>query len=313
MMDNKINARVLARFAVLLAIEALFCFTPLGSIPALGPIVMTLAMIPVILTGQLMGPGAGSLMGAFAGAMGMLLREYRTYVNIISGAVVVLLGLNFLGIFKFNFASPFSKMAEYWRLVIGSGKKFLIIANYTNTILTGFIHYFRAGLVWTGYNRVDWFLDTKRQPTMAAGFWYTNLPRKNRYNIKRIVKLKDIPDNCKYIDDSGTLCVDYCWIPSDYKKPFAVSAYPMLKGILELGYEVVSDKQYENLFKFSYYYYFKCVMPELLVDAADEFENRINFNDENDLLSNLCYDHMYQTIDNRQEIDFEEHYTIDNA
>ncbi|MDR0328579.1 MAG: hypothetical protein LBI05_09825, partial [Planctomycetaceae bacterium] len=78
----------------------------------------------------------------------------------------------------------------------------------------------------------------------APGFWYTNLRRKNRYNIKKIVKLKDIPDQWKYIDDNGTLCVDRCWIPSDYKKPFAVSAYPLLKGILELGYEIVLDNQY---------------------------------------------------------------------
>ena len=33
-------------------------------------------------------------------------------------------------------------------------------------------------------------------------------------------------------------------IPSDYKKPFAVSVYPILKGILELGYEIVLDNQY---------------------------------------------------------------------
>jgi len=79
---------------------------------------------------------------------------------------------------------------------------------------------------------------------MAPGFWYTNLPRKNRYNKKKIVKRKEIPSGCQYIDDNGVLCVDRCWIPSDYKKPFAVSVYPILKGILELGYEYVSDQEY---------------------------------------------------------------------
>lgn len=57
----------LTQFAILLAIEAIFCFTPLGSLPALGPIVMTLAMIPVIATGIIMDIKYASLMGFFAG------------------------------------------------------------------------------------------------------------------------------------------------------------------------------------------------------------------------------------------------------
>ncbi|MDL2219392.1 ECF transporter S component [Ruminococcaceae bacterium OttesenSCG-928-O06] len=57
----------LTQFSIMLAIEAVFCFTPLGSLPALGPIVMTMAHIPVIFTAILLGTGAGTLMGAFAG------------------------------------------------------------------------------------------------------------------------------------------------------------------------------------------------------------------------------------------------------
>jgi len=57
----------LTQFSILLAIEALVCFTPLGSLPAFGPIVMTLGMIPVIVTAILLGTGAGSAMGFFAG------------------------------------------------------------------------------------------------------------------------------------------------------------------------------------------------------------------------------------------------------
>lgn len=56
---------------MLLAIEAVFCFTPLGSLP-IGPIVATLAMIPVIITAILLGTGAGSAMGAFAGLFSLL-------------------------------------------------------------------------------------------------------------------------------------------------------------------------------------------------------------------------------------------------
>lgn len=42
-------------------------------------------------------------MGAFAGTIGAFLREYSTIVNIVAGGVIVLFGLNFLGIIKFNF------------------------------------------------------------------------------------------------------------------------------------------------------------------------------------------------------------------
>ena len=40
----------MAHFALLLAIEAIVCFTPLGSLPAIGPIVATLGMVPVSYT-----------------------------------------------------------------------------------------------------------------------------------------------------------------------------------------------------------------------------------------------------------------------
>ena len=41
-------------------------------------------------------------MGAFAGTAGRLLREYQTAFNLVSGAVVVLFGLNYLGIIRVN-------------------------------------------------------------------------------------------------------------------------------------------------------------------------------------------------------------------
>lgn len=63
---------VLTQFAMLLAIEAVVCFTPLGSLPAIGPIVATLAMVPVIITAVLLGTGAGAAMGAFAGLFSLL-------------------------------------------------------------------------------------------------------------------------------------------------------------------------------------------------------------------------------------------------
>ena len=65
-MKNK-KAFDIAAFGILLAIEILFCFTVLGSLPAIGPIVATFMMIPVVITAILLGPGAGTLMGFFAG------------------------------------------------------------------------------------------------------------------------------------------------------------------------------------------------------------------------------------------------------
>ena len=66
-MNRKNKTLFMVQFGILLAIEAVFCFTPLGSLPALGPIVATLAMIPVVITALLLGTKAGTMMGAFAG------------------------------------------------------------------------------------------------------------------------------------------------------------------------------------------------------------------------------------------------------
>lgn len=42
------------------------------------------------------------MMGALAGSMGAFLRQYQTAVNVVSGLIVILFGLNYLGIIKFN-------------------------------------------------------------------------------------------------------------------------------------------------------------------------------------------------------------------
>lgn len=39
-------------------------------------------------------------LGALAGTLGSLLKEYQTAVNIVSGLIVIFFGLNFLGVFK---------------------------------------------------------------------------------------------------------------------------------------------------------------------------------------------------------------------
>jgi len=142
---------------------------------------------------------------------------------------------------------PFSRSIEYWKLLIESGKKFLIISNITNVLTTAYIHYFMDNKIFPGYNRIDWFENPKRVCIDAAGHWYTNFPIKDRpkYKHLKIISLKDIPEKYKKLDDNGTLLVDNCHIPSNYKHPFAVSTRSILNGLLENGYKIVQAKQYE--------------------------------------------------------------------
>jgi len=141
---------------------------------------------------------------------------------------------------------PFSRAIDFWRIMIESGKRFIIISNVLNAVTPAFIPYFKEGKAWAGYNRVDTYLNPRREFTNAQGHWYTNVPIKNRpkYKHLKIVPLKEIPEKYKKYDDSKTLVVDHCYIPSDYKKPFAISARPILNGLLEKGYEIVKDNQY---------------------------------------------------------------------
>ena len=141
---------------------------------------------------------------------------------------------------------PFSRAVEYWEVIIKSGKKFIIISNISNPITPAFIHYFKDKKVWAGYNRIDNYLNPKRELVEASGHWYTNIPIKNRpkYKHLKIVPLKDIPEKYKKYDDSNMLIVDNCYIPENYKKSFAVSTRPILNGLLEKGFEIISEKQY---------------------------------------------------------------------
>ena len=49
------------------------------------------------------------IMGAFMGVLGKLVREYQTVLNILTGAVVILFGLNFMGVLKIGFLNRASQ------------------------------------------------------------------------------------------------------------------------------------------------------------------------------------------------------------
>jgi len=141
---------------------------------------------------------------------------------------------------------PFSRAADYWEIIIGSGKKFLIISNETNVKNQPYISYFINKKVWTGYNSVYEYLNPKREIVRATGRWFTNLPVKNRPKSKNIklMPLKEIPAKFKKYDDTKMLLLDNGYIPSNYTKPFAVSLAPVLNGLLEMGYQYTQDREY---------------------------------------------------------------------
>jgi len=141
---------------------------------------------------------------------------------------------------------PFSRAADYWKITIESRKRFIIISNITNPITPAFISYFKENKVWAGYNRIDYFFNPKKQLVDAAAHWYTNIPINDRPKHKhlKIVPLKEIPEKYKKQDDLKILLVDGCYIPKNYKNPFAVSARPILNGLLEKGYQIVKAEQY---------------------------------------------------------------------
>jgi predicted GIY-YIG superfamily endonuclease len=141
---------------------------------------------------------------------------------------------------------PFSRAIDYWRIVIESGKKFIILSTPLNPVTSAFIPYFKNKQAHTGYTRVDWFLNPKKELVSMPTFWYTNIAIENRPRARllKIIPLQDIPEEFKCFDDSGTLLVDKGYIPSNYPHPFAVSVNPIHNGLLEKGYEIVQDKQY---------------------------------------------------------------------
>jgi predicted GNAT superfamily acetyltransferase len=55
--------------------------------------------------------------------------------------------------------------------------------------------------------------------------------------------LKNIPAKYKRYDDFKILIVNGCYIPNDYNKPFAVSARPILNGLLEKGYKIIDNDE----------------------------------------------------------------------
>ena len=66
-------------------------------------------------------------MGALAGTVGSFLRQYQTAVNIVSGLVVILFGLNFLGVLRWNLFRGSQRQMDVSDLTFWSSALFGII------------------------------------------------------------------------------------------------------------------------------------------------------------------------------------------
>ena len=66
-------------------------------------------------------------MGALAGTLGSFLKQYQTAVNVFSGAVVILFGLNFMGVLQLNLFGGMQKSMDTSNLSFFSAMLFGII------------------------------------------------------------------------------------------------------------------------------------------------------------------------------------------
>lgn len=107
--------------AIFFAIEVIICFVPfLGSIQ-IGPVVATLAMIPVVIIGISFGPLMGGILGLFAGTFSFI---YWTFIDPANPSALLFTPWN-----------AFSEQAtNYWTLVICFVPRILagIVAGYVN-------------------------------------------------------------------------------------------------------------------------------------------------------------------------------------
>ncbi len=117
----------LVQLAMLIAIEAVFCFTPLGSLP-IGPMVATFSMIPVIVAAILLGTWAGTFMGFVTGLFSFLV---WTFMPPPSSAM-----------FAFVY-TPFYSLGEF------QGNGWSLVICFLPRILTGTF----AGLVYAGLSK----------------------------------------------------------------------------------------------------------------------------------------------------------------
>lgn len=99
------------------------------------------------------------LLGAFAGVIGSLLQRYETIVNLVTGGVVIILGLNFTGIVNIGFLNGSKKAEmEFEKISFGSSVLFGIVFSIGWTPCVG--AFLGSALMMAS-----------QQGTVAAGIW----------------------------------------------------------------------------------------------------------------------------------------------
>lgn len=99
------------------------------------------------------------LLGAFAGVIGGLLQRYETIVNLVTGGVVIILGLNFTGIINIGFLNGSKKAEmEFEKISFGSSVLFGIVFSIGWTPCVG--AFLGSALMMAS-----------QQGTVAAGIW----------------------------------------------------------------------------------------------------------------------------------------------
>lgn len=81
---------------------------------------------------------------------------------------------------------------------------------------------------------------------------------------------------------------------------------------LELGIKNelnINEQMKRNLLKFSYYNVFTRVMPETFVEFEEGIFNRLLFNDEKMIKENEVLDHLFKTISNKDNYNFDSFYS----
>ncbi len=71
------KTKFITMISVLIAIQIIIALTPLGSLPAFGPIIMTTAHIPVIVSAMVLGMRGGIISGVVYGLLSFLIWTFR--------------------------------------------------------------------------------------------------------------------------------------------------------------------------------------------------------------------------------------------
>lgn len=131
--DTLINPKKLTFLALMLAITIIFDLTPLGAIP-LGPISATILHIPTVITGIILGPVAGFIMGTLLGIISLLhalTRPVTVLDPLFINPLVSVLPRMFIGLVSYYVYKALNKITNTGLASLIAGA----IGSITNTVL----------------------------------------------------------------------------------------------------------------------------------------------------------------------------------